>query len=206
MNYEKALKLATKTHKGQKRKDGKEYITHPLAVASKFEDETHKIVAVLHDVVEDCDITVRNLYFEHHFGGKTCDAIYAISKRKNQSYIDFILQVKKNPIATAVKIEDLKHNLSDLKKGNLREKYLMALWILGKIDKMILCAYCSKKSVIAGQAFTKYQCEWCDKTFLHPNTNTPRVCPICAERENICQRCAHDIESVINTINELKKS
>ena len=62
---------------------------------------------------------------------------------------------------------------------------------------MKLCNYCSKKSVavIAGQAFTKYQCEWCEKIFTHHNTNTPRVCPVCAERENICQRCAHDIES-----------
>lgn len=132
MNYEKALKLATEAHKGQKRKDGKDYIIHPLVVASKFNDETHKIVAVLHDVVEDTDITLEDLYDKHHISYEIWVAILHITKRKNQSYIDFISQVKKNPIATAVKIEDLKHNLSDLGKGNLREKYLMALWVLGE--------------------------------------------------------------------------
>lgn len=58
------------------------------------------------------------------------DALKAITKEPDETYIHFILRIKQNKIATHVKIEDLRHNLSDLGKGNLREKYLMALYIL----------------------------------------------------------------------------
>jgi (p)ppGpp synthase/HD superfamily hydrolase len=130
MNYETALKLATEKHKGQFRKDGKPYITHPLAVAENFTEEKYKIVAILHDIVEDTDVTIHDLQHKYKFSKETCIAVSAITKRKGQTYLDFILQVKRNAIAVEVKLADLEHNLSDLGKGNLREKYLMAKYIL----------------------------------------------------------------------------
>jgi hypothetical protein len=128
--YNDALQLATKCHSGQKRKyTGEPYITHPIAVASKFIDETYKIVAVLHDVVEDTDITVSDL-MRHGYSTEICVAIYHITQEPNTIYLDYILKVKKNPIALAVKRADLLHNISTLKNGSLYDKYMLALWIL----------------------------------------------------------------------------
>ena len=58
---EKAIRIATEAHEGQTDKAGKEYILHPLRVMNSCESETEKICAVLHDVVEDTDITLEHL-------------------------------------------------------------------------------------------------------------------------------------------------
>lgn len=130
MNYKDATKLATRKHKGQYRKGGGLYISHPLAVAERFDDEDYKIVAILHDTLEDTDLTTYELVRDYRPKAEVLEALEAITKTEGQTYLDFILQVRKNKIATAVKIEDLNHNLSDLGNGNLREKYLMALYVL----------------------------------------------------------------------------
>lgn len=132
MNYKDAVKLATRKHKGQYRKSGGLYILHPLTVAEKFDNEDYKIVAVLHDTLEDTNLTTYELVRDYRPKDEVLEALEAITKTEGQTYIDFILQVKKNKIATAVKIEDINHNLFDLGNGNLREKYLMALYILGE--------------------------------------------------------------------------
>lgn len=128
MSYIKALELAKRKHQGQFRKDGSDYITHPLVVAAQFPKMEYKIVAILHDVVEDTNTTIAELSLS--FSEEICTAIKAITKNKDESYLNFILRVKNNKIATAVKLVDLKHNLSDLWQGNLKEKYLMAEYIL----------------------------------------------------------------------------
>ena len=129
-SYNEALKLATKMHKGQLRKySGDEYITHPVAVANRFKDEEYKIVAVLHDVIEDTDFTVECLK-EYGFNNKIVKSIDILTKKENQDYFDYILLVRSDKIARRVKVEDLKHNLSDLKDGCLKSKYNLALCIL----------------------------------------------------------------------------
>ena len=130
MNFKEALELATKYHKGQKRWGGEEYITHPIAVADRFEHEDYKIVAILHDILEDTKMTVFELIDTHNLNSFLCLSVVAITKRKGQNYLDYTLQVKLSEIATAVKIEDLKHNLSDLKDGSMKDKYILALYIL----------------------------------------------------------------------------
>lgn len=131
MDYEKALEIATRYHKGQYRKNsGLPYITHPIAVADRFEDETRKIVAVMHDTLEDTELTSFDLSFKYKFSMNVVMAIQALTHRSNQSYLDYILKCKSNDIARTVKIEDIKHNMSDLAPGSLRDKYMMALYIL----------------------------------------------------------------------------
>ncbi len=56
-SIEKALQIAAQAHEGQKDKDGQPYILHPLRVMNAVEDKTAKIVAVLHDVIEDTSVT-----------------------------------------------------------------------------------------------------------------------------------------------------
>ena len=72
MNYEEALELATRMHSGQKRiKTNEDYIMHPIAVANKFSAEEHKIIAVLHDTIEDTTLTLKilkNLGFSFRVG------------------------------------------------------------------------------------------------------------------------------------------
>ena len=131
MNFEDALKLATKAHEGQVRKySGLPYITHPMAVADKFEDEHLKILAVLHDVIEDTDISFIDLFFKYNISFSMITDLSFLTKPKSYTYLKYILRIKENKIAIKVKIEDIKHNLSDLKDGCLKDKYLMALYIL----------------------------------------------------------------------------
>ena len=131
MNFENALILATKYHKGQKRWGGEPYITHPIAVAGKFKSEDIKIVAILHDMIEDTEMTISRLYVLG-YPQKIVYPISLLTHKKPQSYLNYILKIKTNIIARNVKIEDIKHNLSDLKDGSMKDKYQLALHILEK--------------------------------------------------------------------------
>ncbi len=133
MNYNEALKLATEKHKGQFRKiSGADYIIHPIAVANRFPDEKHKIISVLHDTIEDTDLTLQDLR-NYGLDEELIFYIDILTKKDNQSYLDYILQIKKYKITKEIKIEDLKYNLSDnpLTKCS-QDKYIMALYILNK--------------------------------------------------------------------------
>ncbi len=108
---EKALEVATKAHFGQKDKAGKDYILHPIMVASFMESDSEKAVAYLHDVVEDTNVTLDDL--RNIFTDEVVNAVEAITKRKNEPYDDYLKRVSSNKIARKVKVSDLLHN-SDL--------------------------------------------------------------------------------------------
>lgn len=108
-----ALEIAKKTHQGQFDKGGQSYIRHPVAVANLVESQTEKIVALLHDVCEDSDVTIDDLRVAG-FSDNILNVVQAITKVNGESYEEYLDRVAKNPIATAVKIADMTHN-SDLK-------------------------------------------------------------------------------------------
>ncbi len=89
-------------------------LTERLAKAMETDDEI--IVALLHDVVEDTDTTIDDL-IEAGFNDNVLNALVAITKRDDESYDEYLEQVRKNPVATKVKLADLKHN-SDLTRIN----------------------------------------------------------------------------------------
>ena len=133
MNYDDALKLATKMHKGQLRKNSnKNYIVHPIAVADKFKDVNYKIVAVLHDTIEDTELTLKDLKDK----GLSDELIFVIDilthNKKDKTYLGYLLEIQPIPMARKIKTEDINHNLSDLNDGCLKDKYLMALHILNE--------------------------------------------------------------------------
>ncbi len=128
--YKKALKIATEAHKGQMRTSGGEYITHPIRVASHFDEEKLKIIAILHDVVEDTKVTPMDLII--HFNEEIIMAIIALSRHKSETYYDFIIRCKRNPLARIVKIVDIKDNLSDLEQCHKKDKYNLAKHLLEK--------------------------------------------------------------------------
>jgi (p)ppGpp synthase/HD superfamily hydrolase len=107
-----AFELARKAHEGQLDKGGRPYIEHPLTVERLVSTPIERIVALLHDVVEDTDVTIDDL---EPFGKEVVAAVDAITKRSGEKLEDYLSRVKANAVARAVKIADLTHN-SDLSR------------------------------------------------------------------------------------------
>ena len=132
----KALKLCFEAHKAQKDKSGMPYVFHPFHLAEQMESEETTVVALLHDVVEDSDYTIEDLKAEG-FGEEIVEAIALMTHAKDVDYMDYVALIKKNPIAKAVKLADLKHN-SDLSRLDTidekaikrKEKYQKAIKLL----------------------------------------------------------------------------
>ena len=110
----KAFFLCIIKHWKQKDKAGKRYIWHPIRVMLNVEGYNEKIVALLHDIVEDTEVTVPDLK-NLKFSKEVIEAVDVITKKKDQEYFSYLKSIKGNSIAKKVKIEDLKHN-SDLKR------------------------------------------------------------------------------------------
>ena len=109
-----ALAIARKAHAGQVDKAGVDYIQHPLYVASQVETEQEKAVALLHDVIEDSNITAVDL-LASGLPNEVVTAVQILTKKKGQSYQEYLEKVKTNDLARVVKLADLKHN-SDLSR------------------------------------------------------------------------------------------
>ena len=130
---EKAYKIAEKAHLGQVDKAGEDYIKHPEKVASFVKTDEEKAVAYLHDVIEDTELTLEDLY-EYDFSKEILEAVDVITKKRGEDYQSYLNSVKKNKLARAVKLADLRHN-SDLtrltkvteKDIERKEKYQKAI-------------------------------------------------------------------------------
>lgn len=140
MNLDNAIKLATDAHAGQVDKGGQPYILHPLRVMLAMAITDERIVAVLHDVVEDTDVCCDHLYWVHGFKPDIVTAIAALTRRNGEDYFDFIRRVAANSIARAVKIADLRDNLDpsrplpdDPNSRARAQKYRRALSMLMKV-------------------------------------------------------------------------
>lgn len=108
---ERAIEIATEAHRGQVDKCGCDYIGHPLRVMAAGKSVEEKIVGVLHDVVEDSDWTFEQLEAEG-FSAEVVEALRCVTKlSENEPYDKFIARVKKNPLAVAVKLNDLTDNM-----------------------------------------------------------------------------------------------
>ena len=117
----RAIEIATLAHKGQVDKAGEDYINHPLRVMNAGKTENEKIVGVLHDVIEDTDWTFEKLEAEG-FSKEIIAALQCVTKlSENEPYDDFIARVKANPLAIAVKINDLTDNMDICRLPNLSD-------------------------------------------------------------------------------------
>ena len=105
----KAMDICFEAHKDQKDKSGQPYVFHPFHLAEQMETEETIIVALLHDVVEDTSVTLDDLAAEG-FSQSVLDAIALMTHAPGVNYMDYVAEIKKNPIAKAVKIADLTHN------------------------------------------------------------------------------------------------
>ena len=131
-----ALKLCFEAHKEQVDKSGIPYVFHPFHLAEQMQTEETTVVALLHDLVEDTPYTIEDLK-GMGFDENITDAIALMTHADDVDYMDYVREIKKNPIAKAVKIADLKHNsdltrldVIDEKALSRREKYLKAMALL----------------------------------------------------------------------------
>jgi len=120
----RAIKMAAMAHYGQYDKSGQPYILHPLAVMNKMETYVEKIVAVLHDIIEDTPLTLLELKHEGDFSDEVIEAVDAITKREGESSNDYYRRLMINPLAVIVKIGDIEHNMSPDRLLSIREKDL----------------------------------------------------------------------------------
>ena len=111
-----AILLATNAHAGQYDKAGQPYILHALKVLhyTKSNDEELQCIAVLHDVVEDCDVSWEDLV-RAGMSDRVIKGVMALTKQRGQSYSEYQACVFANVDAMRVKLADLRHN-SDIRR------------------------------------------------------------------------------------------
>lgn len=107
---ERALEIAAKAHAGQVDKGGAPYILHPIRVMLSLSSIPAQITAILHDVVEDTDITIADLRREG-FAESILEAIEALTKREGEDRISAAHRAAQNQIACAVKLADIADNM-----------------------------------------------------------------------------------------------
>lgn len=132
----KAMKISFNAHKEQVDKNGIPYIYHPIHLAEQMSDENTTCVALLHDVVEDTEITFEDLEKEG-FTKEIIEALKLMTHDEAVPYLEYVKKIKNNPIATTVKLADLNHNsdltrldVVDEKAKERVQKYKKAIEIL----------------------------------------------------------------------------
>jgi (p)ppGpp synthase/HD superfamily hydrolase len=134
---ELAKKIATEAHKGQTRWGGEPYIVHPEAVALEVSSSVWQVRAGawLHDVVEDTALTLGDL-LDNGVPTEVLHIVRLLTHRPEDSYLDYLLAIKRDHYASLVKRADLRCNLRDSEgmknKNSIRDKWMLALWILAE--------------------------------------------------------------------------
>ena len=108
--YDKALQIAIRAHKGQKDKAGHDYILHPIRVSERCDDPRAKIVALLHDTIEDTDVTADYLR-EEGFTEEIVEALLAVTHSEGEEYDDYVRRAAQNELGRMVKRADLEDNM-----------------------------------------------------------------------------------------------
>jgi len=106
---ERAVIIAAEAHAGAVDKAGAPYILHPLRLMLGMVTDEERIVAVLHDVVEDSDWTLERLRAEG-FSAVIVDGVDAVTRRPGETYEDFVERAAEDPIGRRVKLADLRDN------------------------------------------------------------------------------------------------
>lgn len=129
---DKAAVICVTKHAGQRDKMGCAYFQHPMRVAMRCNTDEEKIVALLHDTIEDTDVTAEYLLAEG-FPQQIIDGILSVTKREGEDYERFVARAKCNALGRVVKLHDLEDNLDifrltelDAAMANRYNKYLKA--------------------------------------------------------------------------------
>ena len=136
----RAIVIAANAHAGQVDKAGQPYILHPLRVMLAQETDEARIVAVLHDVVEDCPDWSLARLAEDGFPFAAVSGVDAVTRRSGEEYTAYVRRAGAHVLGRPVKIADLRDNLDASRLGrppslaDLRrfERYRAALEYLGE--------------------------------------------------------------------------
>ena len=123
---QKAEDLAREAHKGKTDKAGNEYITHPLRVSERCKTLKAKIVALLHDTIEDTYVTP-DLLRQQGFDEEIIEGVLSVTRKDGETYAQFIERAAANAIGKEVKIADLEDNMDVRRLPDLGEKELHRL-------------------------------------------------------------------------------
>lgn len=106
-----AIEIATICHRNQKDLGGEFYILHPIRLMMKMQTNEEKIVAILHDVIEDSEMNI-SFIRAAGFSEDVIEALEYLTKRKGELYGNYIKRLSKNKIAKKVKVADLEDNMN----------------------------------------------------------------------------------------------
>lgn len=137
MTLERAISIAATAHAGQFDKAGASYILHPLRVMLAQKSDAARIVAVLHDLLEDCPEWTPERLRDEGCSADILAALEALTKRPGEAYDVFVQRCTENALARAVKIADVRDNMDVSRLASLAEddrqrlqKYERALAVL----------------------------------------------------------------------------
>lgn len=133
----KAVNIAYKAHEGQIDKSGIPYIFHPMHLADQMITEDTCVVAILHDVLEDTDVTYEELSKEG-FTKEQLEAVKLLTHSSDVPYLDYVRNLKDNPIARTVKLADLKHNQDTTRLNVITKKDEKRLIKYKKAENILL--------------------------------------------------------------------
>jgi (p)ppGpp synthase/HD superfamily hydrolase len=138
---ERAIAIAAQAHAGQVDKAGAPYVLHPLRMMLQLASNDERIVAVLHDVCEDCPGWSFERLRDEGFAPQVIAALDAVTRRDDETYEDFVRRAAADPIGRSVKLADLRDN-SDLSRiaapterdFERLEKYRRAIMIIERLE------------------------------------------------------------------------
>ena len=129
----KALKLCFEAHKDQVDKTGLPYVFHPFHLAEEMTDEISTVCALLHDVIEDTEYTFESLS-EMGFPEEVIRVLGLLTHEDGVPYMEYVERISHDPVATRVKLADLRHNSDTTRMDEMdewavkrNEKYLRAI-------------------------------------------------------------------------------
>ena len=104
-----ALKICFEAHKDQKDRGGLPYVFHPFHVAEQMKREESICTALLHDVLEDTDLTPSDLR-KQGISDEVIEALILLVHHKEEPYMEYVRKLSCHPLAREVKTADLQHN------------------------------------------------------------------------------------------------
>ncbi|SRR5260221_10108028 len=132
---ERAIQIALTAHAGQTSRDASPYILHPLRLMAEMDSDDERIVALLHDVIEDSSLTPEDLQKEG-FASEVVEAVRLLTHEESVPNEEYVRRIKPNALARKVKLADLRDN-ADLRrmsgnqeKDSARLKKYLGGWMI----------------------------------------------------------------------------